>query len=158
MQKNEAQDLAIKRSNLIMEYLTQILSDSLTVHGKMEFLNTKIDSQDICTLDIYVPARDFERHLNLGITEEHELALFKQVLNDLLKFLPHESIGVSRYYSIKSMLGGTFSGVRATNSIGSEIKINFNTTGPEFGELARNYQKKYDEFVDSLNNERPKRR
>lgn len=61
-----------------MECLTQILSDSLTVHGKMDFLNKKIDGQDMCTLDIYLSARDFERHLNLGITEEHELVLFKK--------------------------------------------------------------------------------
>lgn len=65
MKKKDAQDLAIIRSNLIMEYITQILSDSNKLDAKMDFNFVKIDSEKMCVLDIYVPETKFEKHLNL---------------------------------------------------------------------------------------------
>lgn len=50
-----------------------------------------------------------------------------------------------------------FSGVVALNNIGSELKINFNTTNPDFMVLIDNYLKKYDEVAKSLEkHEQPK--
>ena len=43
-----------------------------------------------------------------------------------------------------------FSGVVALNNIGSELKINFNTTNPDFMMLIDNYLKKYDGIVELL--------
>ena len=39
----------------------------------MNFWYVKIDDQNMCTSDIYVPETNFEKHLNLGITIDHSL-------------------------------------------------------------------------------------
>ena len=102
-------------------------------------------------LDINVLKRNFKRSLNLGITSDHKNVLFEQLFNDLLEtFLPHETMGITKYYSIKSM-HQNFTGIDVTNTLGSRIEINFNSTGTEFLRLVENYQKKYNEFVKNIN-------
>ena len=151
MKKVEAQEIAIERSKLILEYITQILSESEKVSGSIEFSSAKIDNQKMCTVDIFV-SNGFERHFNLGITTDHDLVLYEQLLNDLLdSFLEHETMGVSRYYSIKSMQE-EFSGINAVNTIGSKIKINFKTTSPEFVDIISKYTKRIDEYTEFINN------
>ncbi len=158
MKKIEAMELAPERSKLIIEYITQILSDSEKVNARMNFNSAKIDNQRMCVLDIYVPNRNFEKHLNLGITSEHDLILYEQLLNDLLDtFLEHETIGVTKYYSLKSMQEN-FTGIDAMNSLGSRIRINLNSSGTDFMELIDRYSKRYDEFVTSLNQNETKLR
>jgi len=159
MKKIEAKALAPEKSKLVIEYITQILSDSEKVNSVIDFWYAKIDGQNMCTLDIYVPERNFEKHLNLGITIDHSLVLYEQILNDFLDtFLEHETMGVTRYYSIKSMQND-FSGVDAVNRNGSRIKINFNTTDPDFMNIVSEYTRRYNEFDDSLeNHEQPKLR
>lgn len=158
MKKIEAMELAPESSKLIIEYITQILSDSEKVNARMNFNSAKIDNQRMCVLDIYVPNRNFEKHLNLGITSEHDLILYEQLLNDLLDtFLEHETIGVTKYYSLKSMQEN-FTGIDAMNSLGSRIRINLNSSGTDFMELIDRYSKRYDEFVTSLNQNETKLR
>lgn len=153
MKKIEAKALAPEKSKLVIEYITQILSNSEKVNSVMDFWYAKIDSQNMCTLDIYVPERNFEKHLNLGITIDHSLVLYEQILNDFLDtFLEHETMGVTRYYSIKSMQND-FSGVDAVNLNGSRIKINFNTTNPDFMNIVSDYTRRYNEFAESLKNQ-----
>lgn len=157
MKKIEAKALAPEKSKLVIEYITQILSDSEKVNSVMDFWYAKIDGQNMCTLDIYVPEKNFEKHLNLGITIDHSLVLYEQILNDFLDtFLEHETMGVTRYYSIKSMQND-FSGVDAVNRNGSRIKINFNTTDPDFMNIVSEYTQRYDEFAESLKNEEQKK-
>lgn len=159
MKKIEAKALAPEKSKLVIEYITQILSDSEKLNSVMDFWYAKIDGQNMCTLDIYVPERNFEKHLNLGITKDHCLVLYEQILNDFLDtFLEHETMGVTRYYSIKSMQEN-FSGVDAVNLNGSKIKINFNTTNPDFINIVSDYTRKYNEFAElSEIKEQPKLR
>lgn len=159
MKKLEAKSLASEKSKLVIEYITQILSDSEKVNSVMDFWYAKIDGQNMCTLDIYVPETNFEKHLNLGITIDHSLVLYEQILNDFLDtFLENETMGVTRYYSIKSMQND-FSGVDAVNRNGSRIKINFNTTDPDFMNIVSEYTRRYNEFAESLeNHEQPKLR
>ena len=158
MKKIEAQELAPEKSKLVIEYITQILSDSEKINSKMNFWYAKIDGQQMCTLDIYVPEKNFEKHLNLGITIDHSLVLYNQLLNDFLNtFLPHETIGISRYYSIKSMLRN-FSGINVVNTNGSKIEINFNTTNPDFMRIVSEYSKRYDDFVKTMNNQNDERK
>ena len=153
MKKIEAKALAPEKSKLVIEYITQILSDSEKVNSTMDFWYAKIDGQNMCTLDIYVPERNFEKHLNLGITIDHELVLYEQLLNDFLDiFLENETMGVTRYYSIKSMQND-FSGVDAVNLNGSRIKINFNATNPDFMNIVSDYTRRYNEFAESLKNQ-----
>lgn len=159
MKKLEAKALATEKSKLVIEYITQILSDSEKVNSVMDFWYAKIDGQNMCTLDIYVPETNFEKHLNLGITIDHSLVLYEQILNDFLDtFLEHQTMGVTRYYSIRSMQND-FSGVDAVNINGSRIKINFNTTDPDFMNIVSEYTRRYNEFAESLeNHEQPKLR
>lgn len=96
MKKSEAQVLAPIKSNLIIEYITQILSDTDKVTGNIDFNFSKINNQMNCVLDIYVPEKDFEKHLNLEVKRDHYLVLYEQVLTDLLSFLPSDKIGITK--------------------------------------------------------------
>ena len=160
MKKEEASIISQERSRLIIEYITSILSDKEKVDGTMTFKSAKIDGQNMIVLDIYVPKSEFEKHLNLGITNDHKLVLYDQLLNDLLDvFLEHETMGVTKYYEIHSMLDGLFAGINAVNMIGSKIKINLNSRGEDFRNVINNYTKRYNEFVENINQDQaPPRR
>ena len=148
MKKIEAQALAIEKSKLIIEYITKILSDKEIVNCKMNFSSAKIDGQKMCTLDIYVPEKNFEKHLNLGITIDHSMILYEQILNTFLdSFLENETMGVTKYYSVKSMLEN-FSGVKIINLIGSKIMVNFYY---EFPDIISMYNEKYTEYEKTIN-------
>lgn len=148
MKKIEAQALAIEKSKLIIEYITQILSDKEIVNSKMNFSSANIDGQKMCTLDIYVPEKNFEKHLNLGITIDHSMILYEQILNTFLdSFLENETMGVTKYYSVKSM-SENFSGVKIINLIGSRIMVNFYY---EFPDIISMYNEKYTEYEKTIN-------
>lgn len=148
MKKIEAQALAIEKAKLVIEYITQILSDKEIVNSKMNFSSAKIDGQKICTLDIYVPEKNFEKHLNLEITTDHSMILYEQILNDFLDtFLENETMGVTKYYSVKSM-SENFSGVKIINLIGSRIMVNFYY---EFPDIISMYNEKYTEYEKTIN-------
>ena len=151
MKKEEAKTLSKERTKVIIEYITQILSDSKKVTSTMNFSKAKIGNETMCTLDIFVPESDFERHLNLGITFDHHLVLYKEVLDSLLdNFLDSDSVGVTKYFSTSG--ARYFSGVNAVNLNGSVIGINFNTISPDFMNLVMDYTKRYNEYEESLNN------
>lgn len=148
MKKIEAQALAIEKSKLVIEYIIQILSDKEIVNSKMNFSSAKIDGQKICTLDIYVPEKNFEKHLNLGITIDQSMILYEQILNTFLdSFLENETMGVTKYYSVKSM-SENFSGVKIINLIGSRIMVNFYY---EFPDIISMYNEKYTEYEKTIN-------
>lgn len=149
MKKEEALILAEEKSKLVIEYIMQILSDTEKVNGVINFNSAKIDNQKMCTLDIYVPER--EKHLNIGITTDHVDVFYAKLLTDFLDvFLEHETMGISKYYSIKGM-NQTFCGMNAVNSIGSQIKLNFLCQGSKFSELMTNYNQRINEYVNSIN-------
>ncbi|MDD6224137.1 MAG: hypothetical protein PUB18_03960 [bacterium] len=149
MKKVEAQALAPEKSKLVIEYICQILSDPEKVNAQMNFTSYK--REKMCTLDIYIPSRNVQKRLDLGISKEHSLVLYEQLLNDLLDtFAEHETIGVTKYYSLKSM-EENFSGINAVNSAGSKIKINLNSSGKDFMELISHYTQRYDEFMEMAN-------
>ena len=155
MKKVEAMILAPEKSKLIIDYIIEILSSLEKIEASMNFGVAKIDNQSTCVLDIYAQLINFEKHLNLEITSNHYLILYEQLLNDLLEvFLDHETIGVTKYYSIKSMKEN-FSGINAVNSSGSRIKINLHGSGRDFMNLIDNYTEKYTDFENRIkNNER----
>lgn len=158
MKKIEAQIIAPEKSKIIIEYITQILSSKEKLNAEMNFNSRKIDNQNMCVLDIYVPQDNYEKHLNLDITSEHNLILYEQLLNDLLdNFVEHETIGVTKYYAIKSMQEN-FTGINAVNILGSKIRINFNASGFDFSTIISNYTKRYNEFVEKSQKEQSKTR
>ena len=158
MKKIEAQIIAPEKSKIIIECITQILSSKEKVNATMNFNSRKIDNQNMCVLDIYVPQDNYEKHLNLDITSEHNLILYEQLLNDLLdNFVEHETIGVTKYYAIKSMQEN-FTGINAVNILGSKIRINFNASGFDFSTIISNYTKRYNEIVEKSQKEQSKTR
>ena len=123
MEISEAQELSKVRSKLIIEYINDILSDGDKLNAKINLGIHEVDGQDMCTADIYVPYRDFERHFNLGITPEYISILHEQLLNDLIPYLDDNFIGVTRFYSLRSN-NLLFDGVRVMNIMGSSIMLN----------------------------------
>lgn len=154
MKKEEAKVLAKERSGLVVEYLEQILSSQEKVNGKMDFYYAKINNQDVCTLDIYVFKDNFERHLNLGISLQQFDVLFEQVLNDLLdNFLERDDMGISYYCDLKAIMGHSFSGITATNSVGGTVKLNFILRGQESQKTVSAYNARIKEYLRKMEEE-----
>lgn len=149
MKKEEAKELSIQRVNLIMDYINNILSDKEVVNSKMNFSHAKIDGQTMCTLDIYVPSRNFEKHLNLGITYDHINVLYKEFFDRVISdVLPNDEIGATCFYTVKSNMG-SFSGIDVINVNDSNININMLGINRE---VIDEYDKNYKAYADSLKN------
>lgn len=143
MKKDEAKKLSLKRSELVIEYLMQILSDDEKVSGKMNFCDAKIDNQYVCVLDIFVPEKSFEKHLNLGITRDHCDVFYEQLFNDIIStFIDNDNVHLSNYYSITHTIGENFSGIDISNLLGSTVKLNFISRGNNFGQIIDDYSYK----------------
>lgn len=153
IKKEEAKIISQTNSKVVIEYISQILSDNIKVEGKMNLNSAKINNQNVCTLDIYVPARKFEKHINLGVTIDHSDILNEQIINCLLdKFLTHETLGISQYTTINYMMGTTFSGIIAYNSLTeSKVQINFQIKGINFNNIINNYNKEIKNYLEKQN-------
>ncbi len=150
MKKGEAQMLAPIKSQIIIQYINQVLLYPEAIQAKINLGVAKLEKQNVCVLDIYVPKMDMERHLNLEITMDHYFILCRQLLIDLLKtFSKHETIQLSDYYSIKSMIEN-FAGIDAMNAIGSRIRMNLNISYSEFQEIMDAYNTIYDTFPSEM--------
>lgn len=125
MKKIEALQLAPQRSKLLIEYINQILSDEKQVNASVEIQYAKINKELMVTYEIYVPNRNFEKHLNTGITSQQENVLISQILDDLvINYLESDTIQISRFYSIRSF-SANFDGVSIQGLNGTKISINF---------------------------------
>ena len=140
MKKEEAKELSIKRVNLILEYIEQILLDNKVV-GTLTFNSKKINNQNILVLDIEVKPNNFSRYLNLEIESNHSNILYEELLNEIInRYLENENIALSFYQDIKYFMESNFSGITITNFNGSEIKINFKIKDNKFSEIIENYE------------------
>ena len=156
MKKIEAMELAPERSKLLCEYITQILSDNEKilsdnekVNGEIKINFAKINNEHMITFDILIPSKNFVKQLNTGITTQQIDVLTEQILNDLLDtFLESETIGCTRYYSVKGGYGTNMNGVNAMNTIGSKLKINFVCRGDKFNEQVENYNERINEYAN----------
>lgn len=128
MKKAEAMEVAVKRSNLILEYIDQIFSGEYPVEASMKLGSCKIDGQCMCTLNITVPKTKFERHLNLGIPICHDYILCNQVLTDLYtKYEDTKEVQVGTFCTFRSM-NSRFDGVRITSVNQTVIYFDFSSS------------------------------
>lgn len=142
MKKVEAMTIAPKRAELLIEYVNQILSDDKRVSGEIEISSANINNERMCTYEISVPSSNFEKHLTTGITLQQCDVLNGQILNSLVSsFAKEETIGITPYYSIKSMLP-LKSGINIINQIGSIVHISFLAQGKEFESQIEEYNNK----------------
>lgn len=150
MKKDEAELLAVKRVNLIIEYITNILNDDVKVSGDIVFGNAKIGSENMCTVDILVPQKNFERHLNLGIPFNHVDIFHKRLFDQLLvNYLDSDSLGVGRFVRIYTS-NGSFRGLKAVSSSGNVMRINFHSWGSQFQEITKEYNDKIEIYRNNL--------
>lgn len=154
MKKQEAKLLAPEKSKIVIEWLQQLLSCEEKFEGRMNFDWYKIDGNNCIICDINVPDLGVKRTINLEITKDHSDILYEQLFDDLIDtFLEHETMGISRYRSIRSSLVGmNFDGMDAFNRLKSVIEINFICIGPNFRELATNYNQKIDTRIEEIKN------
>lgn len=148
MKKAEAQILAPEKSQILIGYLNNILSEDKKLSGKIIIRSVKLDGVSTIVYDISVPEIDLEKHITSEITTDHIDVLTEQILNDLLDtYLEDENLGVSRYFSIRSQMEN-FNGVYAINNLaGTKITINFVCRGEQFDELINQYSRRIDEYV-----------
>lgn len=150
MKKKDALILSPQIVDLIMSYITQILDNTNKISGTINFNSIKMNGQNVCTLDVYVPNNNFEKHINLEITTDHIDIIFEKFLNRVITdILPLETIGVTRFYHLRSN-SNLFDGITIINSIGSEMKVNMYGIDRD---IVNEYNKRYNEYRNSLINE-----
>lgn len=153
MRESVVLEVISQRVNLIMEYLEQFLSDKELVEGRIDFASAKIDGQSVCVLDIYIFAKHFERHFNLGIPTSSCTIFYQELFSKILdKYLEDPVLGCSRFYTIRSILGrNDFSGIDVVHSgIGSTIKLNFIYRDFDFGTIIDGYHQKISEYIERV--------
>ena len=160
MKKQEAMELAIDKSRVMIEYLEQILSDD-NISGNMTFRSSKIEGEGekMCTVDIML-SNGKEKHLNLGIPSIHSDIFTRQFTSDLVdRFAKDDIMGVSPYFEIKSMPPISRSGMDAisinkeTGNINNHIKIDFYYKGQDFDSIMEEYNKKLKEAQKEIEEE-----
>ena len=160
MKKQEAMELAIDKSRMMIEYLEQILSDD-NISGNMTFRTSKVEGEDekMCTVDIML-SNGKEKHLNLGIPSIHSDIFTRQFTSDLVdRFAKDDIMGVSPYFEIKSMPPISRSGMDAisinkeTGNINNHIKIDFYYKGQDFDSIMEEYNKKLKEAQKEIEEE-----
>ncbi len=150
MKKFEAEMIVPEESRVMVEYLNQILSDDKQVLGKIIFGNCKVENEPRLVVDIFA-GDDFEKHIDLKITPDHEDVFYEAFFNDLLdNFLEHETQGVTKYMDVPYFTG-RFRGMMAMNSLGSRIEIRFNSRGERFSDLVERYNKRIDDYTNKTN-------
>lgn len=159
MKKEEVKELAIKRVDLILEYIEQILLDE-NVESIIKFDSIKVDNQNMCILDIYVKPSNFERHFNLGINIQYVDVLYERLFKVILdKYLDNSSVELSLFKNIKYIMGEDFNGFSITNSNGTIININFLVRGIGFEDLKDNYNNMiFTKFIEDDNIENIERK
>ena len=160
MKKQEAMELAIDKSRVMIEYLEQILSDD-NISGNMTFRTSKVEGEDekMCTVDIML-SNGKEKHLNLGIPSIHSDIFTRQFTSDLVeRFAKDDTMGVSPYFEIKSMPPISRSGMDAisidkeTGKINNHIKIDFYYKVQDFDSIMEEYNKKLKEAQKEIEEE-----
>jgi len=159
MKKKEAEEIAVKVSKVIMEYITNILTDNIKVEGEINFVSGKVDGyqEPMCVVVISVPEKPFYKPINSGIPSIHSIPFYTRVLEDLTdNFLYSEELSIGGFYSIKSMMGPTFQGIDAVSSSGNQIRINFSNIGTELNDAIDEYNRKISLYESKIKEEQEK--
>lgn len=139
MKKENIKKIAIDKSKVVMETLELILTDSIPVEGRLEFDAIKQGKENICTLEIYVPNRGYERHWLMDIPVIYSTLFYKQIVTDLLDhFRNLEKIKISDLY--KEDKSELYS-IKLENSLGSIVTLYFVWQGENFDEVIEFYNK-----------------
>ena len=151
MKKEEEKLLSKERVNVIMEYITQILSDDTKLSASMDFSSAKIDGNNMCTLDIYVPYNNFERHISLEITNDHSNVIKKEFLDRVISdIFPSDTLGATKFYKIRG--SESFDGIYIVNNKGSKIKVNMHRIDNNIMDEYNNKYNEYNEFLEANKN------
>lgn len=147
MKKQEAQEIAIDKSRVMIEYLEGFLSDE-NITGKMMFGADKVGKEELCIVDIMLN-NGFERHFNLGIPSVHCDVFTRQFTNDLVDtFAKDKTKGVTPFFEIKSMPPINRKGMDAisideeTGKPNNYIRIDFYYGGEDFYAIMHEYNQK----------------
>ncbi len=149
MKKQEAQELAIDKSKEMIGYLEQFLSGE-KITGKMIFRTKKIEGEPekMCFVDIMLN-NGLKNQINLGIPSVHSDVFTRQFTNDLVdRFAKDETMGVTRYFEIKSMPPISRKGMDAisifpdTKEKNSHIEMDFYYGGLKFDSIMEEYSNK----------------
>ncbi len=124
MKKNEALLLAQQSSTFILDYLVQMLNSQEGIYGSMKLGIKKIDRQQLCTLTVSIPEKEFERNFCLGIPLDHSILLYQQVMSDLWDryHTLEEPNSLSEFYTIQNF-SENFKGVTIVKQ---KNVVNFN--------------------------------
>lgn len=159
MKKVEAEKIAVNVSRVIMEYITNILTDSQKVEGTIDFVSGKVDGyqERMCVVVISVPDKPFYKPINSGIPSIHSIPFYTKVLEDIADTcLYSNELSVGRFYSVMKMMGPTFQGVNAKSIFGNQIRINFSNIGTELNEAIAEYNRKIDLYESEIQKEEKK--
>lgn len=149
MKKVEAQILAPEKSQILINYLNQILNEDKKIEGRVIIAFDKIEGESRIIYDIEAPEMNLKRLINVEITTDHIDVLTERILNDLLdNYLEDDVLGVTRYRWIRSGRVMSFDGVHAQNmQTQTDISIDFVCRGEKFRELIDQYEQRINEYI-----------
>lgn len=147
MKKKEAEAIAPGKSNLLLEYIDQILSDEMPVEASITITYDKFDKENIVIYVIKVPKRSFYKSFPVGITLQQKSVLDNQILNDIVnQYLESEFVTLS-YFVWKRGMRNDFDGIYLKGTNGTTITLNFGRVDKE---ISDSYDQRLIDYKNSL--------
>ncbi|MDE5587139.1 MAG: hypothetical protein K2I72_02060 [Bacilli bacterium] len=132
-----------------MEYITNILTDTVHVEGTIEFISDRVKGyqEPMCVIVISVPQKNFLRPINSKIPSVHSITFYTQILQDITEnVLYSDNLWAGRFYSVKGTMNPSFQGLDTGSHSGNRLKISFSNIGTELSEAIDEYNEKFDAY------------
>ena len=85
MKKQEAISIAEERSNLVLEFIEQILTVGKNISGLIEFYSVKLEEGMSCGMHIKVDQTGYEQYYNLGIPSKNIISVYETIFQNIIK-------------------------------------------------------------------------
>lgn len=119
MDKTEIIKVIELRSDLVLEFLEQILTVGKEIEGLIRFYTVRLDNEMTCGMHVLVPSK-YEQYYRLGIPSRNNVQLYNSLFYAVLKKYPFHY----RLYNSDIILGLEVYD-ELTNNI---VKLEFSTT------------------------------
>lgn len=139
MEKEEAKEIALEKSKLLLEYIEQFMSDNSVVGHISIVSGNDLDSKEaMCYIEIMLN-NGFERVIKTDITAQQSDVLSEQILIDIAeRYACDEDVFISKFYTVKSNRE-SMHGISIGNNKGCYIRLNFLCRGIDFDKVVEKY-------------------
>ncbi len=108
MKKQEALLIANDRSNVVLEFIDQILTYGKDITGLIEFYSVKLEDGMNCGMHVKVEKTAYEQYYNLGVPSKNIVTVYEAIFQNIIKaylfgydlYFTDDKVGISLYHPL----------------------------------------------------------